>query len=178
MESFHYHVEDLDSYFFSFLDIFNIDVKGPLNGSTIKRHVKTWGETFEIEFDIVLHKEYEKLFECKSAIVEVTYSDQDEFDEEPSVWLCSFNELAFETSKKNGSHFARGKYVITPNVEHHVQFKQFRQNDYTNDLKRFVKIDDKIVLDRDIKNFTLVSVTVLVDDIIPFGTISNFKMSK
>ena len=161
----------------SFLDIFNIDVKGPLNGSTIKRHVKNWGETFEIEFDIILHNKQLKKLECER-IVEITYSDQDEFEEEPSVWLCSNIDLAFETSKKNDSHFTLGQYGLTPNVEHHIQFKQFRQNDYTNDLKRFVKIDDEIVLDRDVKNFTLVYGTVLVEDIIPYGSISNFKMSK
>ena len=55
--------------------------------------------------------------------------------------------------------------------------KQFRQEDYNGELKRFVKIDNEIVHDREV-NFTSVDVTIHVRDVDPYGSVSNFKMSK
>ena len=162
-------------------DTFNIDIKGPLKGSTIRRSVKNYGETFDIQFDIILHKKMETN-EC-SSFVYVRYNkdlEGKDFKEKASIFLCADHKLTFETHKKNNSHSAGAFHAITPDVEHHIQYKQFRQHDYkyNGELKRFVKIDNEIVLDRQI-NSTLVSdVTIDIHDFDPYGSISNFKMSK
>ena len=160
-------------------DIFNIDIKGPLNGSTLTRRVKNFGESFDIHFDLILHEKRETS-RCNS-ILYVKYNEDLEgkdFEEKASIYVCNDNRLAFEVTKKNNSHTASNFYRGSPNVEYHIQYKQFRQHDYNGELKRFVKIDNKIVLDRQI-NSTLVSdVTIHINDADPYGSISNFKMSK
>ena len=142
--------------------------------------MKNWGETFAISFDITLDKKWEKDY-CPHFLY-VEYDDEEKMDYEgkAGIWLCPDDKLFFEANKKDNSHSLDAEYVLTltPNLEHHIQYKQFRQDDYNGELKRFVKIDDEIVLDRDVNNFTLVYGTVLVEDIIPYGSISNFKMSK
>ena len=162
-------------------DIFNIDIKGPLNGSAITRSVKNYGETFDIRFDLILLKKKEWEPNGCDSLVYVKYNEdleEKDFEEKASIFLCDDNKLAFESSKKDKSHAVDDTYVLTPNVEHHIQYKQFRQYDYNGELKRFVKIDNKIVLDRQI-NSTLVSdVTIHIADADPYGSISNFKMSK
>ena len=163
-------------------DIFNIDIKGPLNGSAITRSVKNYGETFDIQFDVILHKNIVEKTQCFS-FVYVKYNEDlagKDFKEKAGIWLCPDHRLVFETNIKNQSHSASTSYAITPDVEHHIQYKQFRQHDYkyNGELKRFVKIDNEIVLDRQI-NSTLVSdVTIDIHDFDPYGSISNFKMSK
>ena len=164
------------------LDIFNIDIKGPLNGlngTDFKRRVKNWGETFNIEFDIILEKKFDKINQC-AAFVYVKHEkefEEDEFEYKADIMICPNHKLAFESSKKDKSRTIFDNYALTPNVEHHIQYKQFRQHDYNGELKRFVKIDNEIVLDRQV-NFTSVDATVHVGDVDPYGSISNFKMSK
>ena len=148
--------------------------------------MKNYGETFDIQFDLILHKKKEKSG-CIS-FVYVSYNEELEekdfegkdFEEKAGIFLCPDHRLVFETNVKNHSHSAIASYAITPDVEHHIQYKQFRQHDYkyNGELKRFVKIDNEIVLDRQI-NSTLVSdVTIDIHDFDPYGSISNFKMSK
>ena len=140
--------------------------------------MKNWGETFDIEFDIILDKKYDKTNQC-GAFVYVTAKEfeEDDFEFKVDIMLCPNHKLAFESSKKDKSRIIFDNYALTPNVEHHIQYKQFRQHDYNGELKRFVKIDNEIVLDRQV-NFTSVDATVHVGDVDPYGSISKFKMSK
>ena len=142
--------------------------------------MKDWGETFDIQFDIILDKKYDKTNQC-GAFVYVTAREfeENDFEYKVDIMLCPNHKLAFESSKKDNARTIFDNYALTPNVEHHIQYKQFRQHDYNGELKRFVKIDNEIVLDRQV-NFTLTSVdaTVHVGDVDPYGSISNFKMSK
>ena len=142
--------------------------------------MKKYGETFDIRFDLILHKKKDwKPNDC-SSLVYVEYNEDLEgkdYEEKASIYLCRGNTLAFEVTKNGSRLEASNDYPVTPNVEHHIQYKQFRQHDYNGELKRFVKIDNEIVFDRQV-NFTLVDATVHVGDVDPYGSISNFKMSK
>ena len=150
--------------------------------------MKNYGETFDIQFDLILHKKKETTG-CIS-FVYVSYNEELEekdlegkdFEEKTGIYLCNDNKLAFESTKNASSHKVRNFYPVTPNVEHHIQYKQFRQHDYkyNGELKRFVKIDNEIVLDRQV-DFTLASdVTIHIQSthVDPYGSMSNFKMTK
>ena len=162
-----------------FKDIFNIDIKGPLSGYHFKRRVKNWGETFNIDFNIILHKKRENN-DCGSFVYVKYHEDLEEkdFEGKAGIWLCPDDKLSFESTKKDNYHSAVGGHVLTPNVEHHIQYKQFRQDDYNGELKRFVRIDNEIVLDREVNFTKSVDVTIHIADVHPYGSISNFKMSK
>ena len=164
------------------LDAFNFTIPGSLNpGSKIKRHLKNWGETFDIQFDIILRSK-RNAHTCTRILEVVPYSDkQESFENEPCIYLCKNDKLAFEFSRENSSassEYVHSSHMLTPNVSHHVQFRQIRLHGYNDELKRFVKIDNEIVQERDIKEFVSKDGILYVHAIDPYGTISNFTFRK
>ena len=124
----------------------------------MERYIVGWGETFNIEFDLkVDHWEEDERALCYEI---VEFEDQHLY---PGAYYCSNHpnqtegSIAFESTKKEESKYgyvATKTYPVFKELHkvYHVQLKQFRQSHVSTKLKRFVKIDGKLVDDYEIED--------------------------
>ena len=132
-----------------------------------------------MQCDITLRNK-PKLGHCFS-IVGVTPDNNEEYSEfanKAGLILCPNNTMVFEHSWINGTSFKGEGHWMTPNTPHHIHFKQFRQEHFNDRVKRLVKIDGKIVVERVIEKVDSFSGTLRVRDIKPIGSISNLRITK
>ena len=148
----------------------------------MERYIVGWGETFNIEFDLKIdHWEEEETGSCYGI---VHFEDQHLY---PGAYYCpdqTEGSIAFESEKKEESSGYRitKEYSVFKELHkvYHVQLKQFRQSHVSTKLKRFVKIDGKLVDDYEIEDQPISGeIFFVVRDIKRYGAhIYNLKVTE
>ena len=151
------------------LETVNTNIQGPLNGLTFQRNLTDWGETFNIEFDIMIESRM-KFNKCGDIV------DFEIAEVHPGAYYCE-GGLAFECELYDEPEPDGTKYYVTKsfpikmlNRMYHVQVKQFRQVHISNKLRRFVKLDNEVLINYEL-DYPKISkqVNFRVSDIQDFG---------
>ena len=140
--------------FHSFADSINTFIEGPLDGIRLGRYIVGWGETFDLSFDIKIDH---WIADAKTCYGIIHFEDYHLY---PGAYYCSKQtegSIAFETEKVDHESikgvFKKDYHVFKElNKVYHVQLKQFRQRHVSTKLKRFVKVDGKLVDDYEIED--------------------------
>ena len=156
----------------------------------MKRNLTDWGETFNIEFDIMIDSRLNLDRHRCSPIVTFQH-----FDWYPGAFYCSFDHgsregLAFECDPRewgydprdNHMNFGVKKLYPIKNLKkmYHVQIKQYRQIHMSTEIRRFIKLGDEMLVNYELEKDPIVSKTVLFEahDIIEDkGHIYNLKLT-
>ena len=164
------------------------------------RFIVGWGETFDISFDIKIDQWEQETRKCYGI---VHFEDAHLY---PGAFYCpdqTEGSIAFESKYIEASEASKvkigTKYAVSKAIGimtlavskeypvfkelhkvYHVQMKQFRQRHVSNKLRRFVKVDGKLVDDYEIEDQTISGeIRFYVGDISESGAhIYNLKVTE
>ena len=126
----------------------NTNIEGALDGIAVRRNITGWGETFNIEFDM-LPNEWVHVDGCWSIVHFEHLGRQETYP--PGVYYCGDETeagLAFELVKGITSRHIKKDYPIKE--LHKLYHIQLRQSHLDGKLRRVMKIDGTIVEDYEI----------------------------
>ena len=157
-----------------FSDELVIKLDGDLTGAPFTRKVKDWGDTFNIEFDLIVNKA--PVNGC-STIVKLEHNDYVDNKHYPAINLCPNPSLAFEFYQTNKSHTVSRQHDIELNVEYHVEFKQYRPEG-SNKLRRFAIIGNESIWDSEVLEPFVRVTEIDVRNLKQYADVSNLRIKK
>ena len=154
----HLYIACVTYNFHSFADSINTFIEGPLDWIGVSRYIVEWGETFDLSFELKIDHWWDDEGTAAQCCEIVHFEDGHHLY--PGAYYCpkqTEGGISFETIRLENAPNGRGVAKVYPVFKelhkvYHVQLKQFRQSHVSTKLKRFVKIDGKLVDDYEIED--------------------------